>query len=170
MTSLQEIRENLWYERIYKIGVGIKGIDGTIELIAGLWLWLAPNSLHVLLTSWQASAESWGTSLGDLIASGLAHLNEELYGGVLVMAVIFLISHGVIKLVLVYALLKEILWAYPYALGVLVLFLVAQIYALIVSPGVGMAILVLLDIFIIWLVWGEWQKLKLEAKAKKQLQ
>lgn len=170
VTSLQEIRENPWYERVYKIGVGIKGFDGTVELIAGLWLLIAPNLLHHMLTSWQSGAKSWNNGIGDLLAHGFARLNEELYGGVLVMASIFLISHGIIKLALVYALLKEILWAYPYALGILIVFLIAQIYALIISPGIGMAVLVLLDIFIIVIVYGEWQKLKLEAAAKKQLQ
>lgn len=170
MRNIEQIRNHPWYERIYKIGVGIKGFDGAVELIAGLWLWLAPSSLHAILASWYVTTSSWDSAFGQLISNGIKHLNEELYSGVIVWAIVFLISHGLIKLALVYALLKEILWAYPYALAILGLFLVAQLYALITSPGIGMTILVLLDIFIIWLVWGEWQKLKLEAKAKKQLQ
>ena len=168
MNRLQQLRENPWYERIYKIGVGIKGFDGVVELLAGLWLWLAPDSLHHVLTNWQGAVlESRGV-VGQYIAHSLDKVNHELYGGVMVMAIIFLVSHGVIKLALVYALLKELLWAYPYALVVLVLFLLAQIVALFQHPGVGMVVLMLLDVLIIWLVWGEWQKLKFEKSHKKE--
>lgn len=162
MSRMQQLRDNPWYERIYKVGVGVKGFDGTVELVAGIWLWVAPQSLHALLHHWHVSTSNWHSALGDTLAQSIARFNHELYGGVLVMAIIFLISHGVIKLALVYALLREIIWAYPYALIVLGLFLVLQMYA-IVRPGVGMAALIVLDVLIIWLVWGEWQKLKADA-------
>lgn len=167
MSKIQQLRESLWFERIYKVGVGIKGFDGTVELLAGLWLWFAPNSLHHMLTSWQGEVlESRGV-IGQYIAHSLDKVNHELYGGVMVMAIIFLVGHGIVKLALVYALLKELLWAYPYALVALALFLVAQVVAMFQRPSVGMAVLMLLDVLIIWLVWGEWDKLKLE-KAKRQ--
>ncbi len=156
---MQQLRENPWYERIYKIGVVVKGFDGVIELAAGLWLWLAPGSLHALLNTWQGKALSWHGAIGHHLATSLEKTNHELYGGVMLMAIIFLLSHGIIKLALVYALMKELLWAYPYALVVLVLFLAAQIIALFQHQSVGMLLLMLLDIVIIWLVWGEWQKL-----------
>lgn len=165
---LSRLRTNPWYERVYKIGVAVKGFDGTVELLAGLWLWFAPGSLHHILTSWQGELLESRGFVGQYIAHSLDKVNHELYGGVMVMAIVFLVSHGVIKLALVYALLKEILWAYPYALFVLVLFLLAQIVAMIQHPGIGMAVLMLLDILIIWLVWGEWQKLKLERVHKKK--
>ena len=83
--------------------------------------------------------------------------------------IIFLIGHGIVKLALVYCLLRRILWAYPYALGVLSLFLVYQLYALARDPSsVGMWLFTILDIVIIWLVWGEWKDLKeSERKGRK---
>ncbi|MGB4967538.1 MAG: DUF2127 domain-containing protein [Candidatus Saccharimonadales bacterium] len=64
-----------------------------------------------------------------------------------------------IKLVLAYCLLKEILRAYPCALGVLALFLAYQLYLLVAKPSVGMLVFVLLDLVIIWVVWREWRML-----------
>ncbi len=67
-------------ERIYKIGVGVKGFDGTVELLSELWRWFAPGSLHHLLTSWQGQVlESRGV-IGQYMAHSLDTVNHELYG------------------------------------------------------------------------------------------
>lgn len=164
--KFKKLRDNRWYERIYKVGVGIKGFDGTVELIAGIWLWAAPHSLQQLLQSWHASISGWDSGLAPHLANGVSKVSDELYGEVLVFAIAFLLSHGIIKLALVYALLEEVLWAYPYALGVLGLFVVVQIVTLMTRPGLGMAILLALNILIMLIVWGEWDKLKHEASKK----
>ncbi|MEO8691277.1 MAG: DUF2127 domain-containing protein [Candidatus Saccharimonas sp.] len=166
MERLEQIRNNKWYERIYKVGVGIKGFDGTVELIAGIWLMVAPEAFRELLEHWHSAALGWGNSFGVLLGHGIQRVHEEMYGGVLVFAIIFLLSHGIIKLVLVYALLKEILWTYPYALAILGVFVIAQIVAVILRPGIGMALLLLLNLLIMAIVWGEWQKLKTEISQR----
>ena len=43
-------------------------------------------------------------------------------------AAIYLLSHGVIKVVLVASLFRELLWAYPAAIVVFTLFIVYQLY------------------------------------------
>ena len=60
---------------------------------------------------------------------------------------------------LVYCLLKEYLWVYPYALAVLGLFAVYQIVVLVQRPSVALVLLAILDIVIILLVWREWRSL-----------
>src|SRR5712691_9235934 len=52
----------------------------------------------------------------------------ELIGGVLLL-------HGVIKAVLVYALIKDELWAFPWAIGVFGAFGIYQMYRYIVDPS-----------------------------------
>jgi len=71
-----------------------------------------------------------------------------------------LLTHGLVKVVLVTCLLMNKLWAYPYALVALGLFLVYQVYELVVHPTFGMAFLSVLDAIIILLVWREWQQVK----------
>ena len=73
-------------------------------------------------------------------------------------ALVFFLPHGVVKVGLVIALLRQKLWAYPWALVAFVLFLIYQIYLVIVHQTFLMGFLVVLDIVIIWLVWREWQK------------
>jgi len=154
-----------WFEFVYKIGVGIKGFDGLVELIAGIALLISPHIVHVVLgsisgefhehmhvhRSFQFISEYVARLDGDLARSGLTFL------------ILFLIIHGLVKLALVYCLLKEIVKAYPYALAVLTLFLIYQAYVFVKAPSIGMALFTILDAVIIWLVWREYR----ELRAKK---
>ncbi|HEY5695830.1 MAG TPA: DUF2127 domain-containing protein [Candidatus Saccharimonadales bacterium] len=147
---------------IYDTGVIIKGIDGAIELVAGLVLWLSPSFVHSLLTgAHNELAESQRHSL-QYLAQYIGHLDLQLATAGTAFLVIFLISHGVIKLALVVALLKKIVRAYPVAMVVLGLFLIYQVYAFIRDPTISMALFCLLDIAIIGLVWREYRLLSSE--------
>lgn len=167
MSKLQQIRDSKYYERVYFVTVAIKGFDGLVELLAGITLMVAPHFLHNVLADLFGKASVHKGHFMQFIAENIAHIDAELSRGGLLIVIIFLVSHGVIKLALVYALLKEILWAYPYALFALVLFLVYQLYIFIIHPTIGMGLFTLLDALIIWIVWGEWQKLKSEVHARK---
>ena len=167
-TKLEKLRENPWYERIYKVTVAVKGFDGLVELIAGILLLIAPSFLHAILQALSGEALSHHGRFMRYIAENIAHIDKELAAGGLIIVVLFLISHGVVKLALVYALLKELLWAYPYALAVLFMFFVYQLYVFVVHPTLGMGLFTLLDAIIIWIVWGEWQKLKTEVAARQR--
>jgi uncharacterized membrane protein len=141
------------------IGVAVKGFDGLVELIAGLWLLIAPASLHALLAAALGEAQQHSGKISDFIAQNIAHVDEDLIRGGLFIVIIFLLSHGVVKLALVYALLKRLLWAYPYSLAVLGAFLIYQLYVCVVHPSIGMALFAFLDVVIIGLVWREWRTL-----------
>lgn len=162
MTKPQPTQPSSLFERAYMIGVGIKGFDGLIELLAGLWLLISPASLHGLLTGLMGEAQEHQGKYAAFIAEYIAHIDKDLAKGGLIVVVIFLISHGVVKLALVYALLKKLLWAYPYALVVLIGFLVYQVYVFVLHPSIGMGVFALLDVAIIWLVWREWRALLAE--------
>lgn len=148
-------------EVIYRIGVIIKGVDGVFELFAGILLWLAPGSVHLVLGP-LAFRLNQGHGAIRLYAGHMAnHLDHQLTTGPAPFIVIaFLIAHGIVKIALVYCLLREYIWVYPYALIVLGLFTVFQIYSLIRSPSVGVGLFLALDLVIIWLVWREWRQLR----------
>jgi len=152
-------RANSWFERIYKIGVAVKGFDGLVELIVGMALWISPALVHRALTVLAGElGEHQGRTI-QFITNYVARLDGDLARSGLSFLIFFLILHGIVKLVLVYCLLKEIVKAYPYALAILGLFFVYQLYVFIVSPTIGMALFTLLDGLIIWLVWHEYRDL-----------
>lgn len=145
-------------ERVYQVGIILKGVDGLIELLSGLALWLAPTILRAILAP-VLRTESDDAGLRVLIAHAAGRLDETLARGSSFFVISFLLSHGIVKLVLVYCLLKEYLWVYPYALAVLGLFAVYQIVVLVQRPSVALVLLAILDIVIILLVWREWRSL-----------
>ena len=148
------------FNTVYDIGIIIKGIDGFIELMAGLVLLVAPSVAHtILMFIHNEFAEGPTHHLRQYIAQYVAHVDTNLAKAGMMFLIIFLISHGVVKLALVYALLKKIVQAYPIALVVLGLFLVYQIYAFIREPGIGMGLFIILDAAIIGLVWREYKLL-----------
>jgi uncharacterized membrane protein len=63
-----------------------------------------------------------------------------------------------VKVVLVAALLKNQLWAYPWTIGFLGLFIVYQVYRLSFQPSVGLAALTVFDAVIAWLTYREYRK------------
>lgn len=148
------------FNTIYDLGIIVKGIDGFIELAAGILLWVSPSLAHTLLMGVHNELlEGSVPHVQQYIAQYVGRLDTQLAAAGLTFLIIFLISHGVIKLALVYALLKKIVQAYPIALVILGLFLVYQVYVFIRAPTIGMAFFSILDAAIIGLVWREYRLL-----------
>lgn len=152
------------FELVYRIGVAVKGFDGLVELLAGLILWLFPHALEHLLRP-LAVVVGGHHPVRNFLGYWAGRMDHELSGGSHEFVIIFLIGHGVVKLVLVYCLFREYHWVYPYALVVLGLFTAYQVYVLIKTPSIGMVLFTILDVVIMWLVWREWRILKAKAQS-----
>lgn len=144
----------------YEIGIILKGIDGAIELIGGLIILLIKPEVfekiaHVL------TARELNEDPNSFIATHILQYGQEIAHGHNGFAAIFLLSHGIVKIILVVSLLRNLAWAYPFALITLGAFTVYQFYLLAIHATLGITLLTILDIFIMWLVWREWQKQKL---------
>jgi uncharacterized membrane protein len=144
------------FNTIFDIGVVIKGIDGLAELLAGIALLVSPSLVHTVLSG-IAGANSGRVHVPHLVAQYVARLDDQLAASGLVFLIIFLLTHGIVKLALVYCLLKKIVRAYPIALAILVAFLVYQVYVFIQTPSLSMAVFCILDVVIVGLVWREYR-------------
>lgn len=146
-------------DRVYYIGVIVKGIDGAVEFLAGLVLLFAPHLPHILLSSLSAEAAEGRTPLRVFLAGYIESLDDRLASAGLYFLVAYLILHGAVKLVLVYCLLRRIHAAYPWAIGILLAFLAYQVYTTIVSPSILLVLLDLVDAAIIVLVYLEYRRI-----------
>lgn len=72
----------------------------------------------------------------------------------------YLLSHGVIKAVLVAGLLREKLWAYPASFAVFGAFIVYQLYRFSYTQDFMLLVLSVFDVFVIYLAWHEYRLLK----------
>jgi uncharacterized membrane protein len=75
-------------------------------------------------------------------------------------AAAYLLTHGVVKVLLVWALLRKKLRAYPAAIAVFTAFGVYQMYRYVLSPSFSMIALTVLDVIVIVLTWTEYGRLK----------
>ena len=151
-------------DKFYEVGILIKGIDGAFELIGGLFLLVVPRSDILHITS-SLTRNELANDPHDFFARHIVQAGHALAGGSHWFAALFLLTHGIVKVGLVTALLLQKLWAYPWALGALGLFLVYQIYLLAVRPTFSMWFLSILDAVIIWLVWREWRKVRADHRV-----
>lgn len=150
----------------YDIGVTVKGFDGVMELLTGLLLWVAPGLLHGVLQLLLGEAQERHTQLARFAAENIARIDADLTRSGLVVVIVFLIAHGVVKIALVIALFKQWRWAYPWAIAVLGMFLLYQVYVFVKHPAPIMALFSLLDALIVWLVYKEYRTLSRESRQK----
>ncbi|WP_427016791.1 DUF2127 domain-containing protein [Pseudarthrobacter sp. P1] len=101
-----------WWDRLFAIGTIAKGLDGVLELIGGILLLLVTPAelqhLVAVLTQHELSEDPH-----DFIASYLLHSAAGLTGSAVLFGAVYLLVHGLVKVVLVIALLRNKLWAYP---------------------------------------------------------
>jgi len=146
-------------DKTYEIGIILKGVDGVLELLGAAALLLIPVRVFHHFSQWITDLEA-GSSHHGFISTHVVRLSEDLAKPDHTFAILFLLTHGLVKVVLVICLLRNKLWAYPFGLAALTLFLAYQLYEMAIHPTFGMGFLTVLDAVIIWLVWREWQQVK----------
>lgn len=162
-----------WYhpssllDKIFETGIIIKGVSGAFEFIAGLLLFFVPisaiQSFITIITQKELLEDPH-----DVVSTLLGHLVQGLGTGGKSFVIAYLWVHALIKLVAVIGILRNQLWAYPFSLITLGLFMIYQLYTIFfVQPSVGIILLTLIDVFILWLIWREYGKAKLLNRANE---
>ena len=146
-------------DRTFQVSLILKGLDGVLELIGGALLLLVSRaqlgSVARFLTQHELSEDPH-----DLIANTLVHYAGTLTVSASLFGAIYLLLHGLVKIVLVWAVLKDKLWAYPWMVAFLLVFIAYQGYQLVVGFTIGMAALTAFDIFIVVLTVHEYREHK----------
>jgi len=152
---VRRFRPSGWLDWTFEIALIFKGIDGLLEIIGGI----------VLLVVSKQTLEGWVQVLTqhelsqdphDFLFTHLVAGAHNLSGSGATFAGLYLLTHGIVKVALVVAVMRDYLWAYPWMIGFLLVFIVYQVYRFVVHATWGMALLTAFDIFIVWLTWREW--------------
>jgi uncharacterized membrane protein len=148
----------------FRTGIAMKGIDGLLETIGGVLLWVINPSVmsHAVALLFQ---HELSRDPHDFIATHLLHISQEFTDSDRVFASIYLFSHGIVKIVLVGALWLDDLWAYPLAIFVFGAFGVYQIYRYTHTHSIAMLALTIFDAVIVWLTWEEYRVQKADRAA-----
>jgi uncharacterized membrane protein len=144
-------------DRTFEVSIILKGLDGVLEVIGGLLLLLiSPATIDRVvgaLTQHEVSQDPH-----DFLATHVLHFAHGLSGTTVFLGALYLLSHGVVKIVLVVALLKTQIWAYPWMIAFLLVFIVYQVYRMTFAPSLGLVALTIFDGFVAWLTYLEYQR------------
>jgi uncharacterized membrane protein len=144
-------------ELLFRVAVVLKGLDGAIETAGGLALLVASpawilQTASVLTWDWLAAHPR------SVVASHMATSAQHLSTGSERFAGIYLLAHGLVKIGLVAALLKDQRWAYPTAMVVFALFVGYQLHRYTVTHAMLLLPLSLFDVIVIALIWLEYRR------------
>jgi len=142
----------------FNVTLILKGLDGALELIGGiLLLVIAPATIDHFarwLTQHELSQDPH-----DFLARHLLRVTGNLHKTQLFGA-IYLLTHGLTKIVVVVGLLRREHWAYYFAFVFLGGFVVYQLYRMTYAPTIGLALLTVFDLLILWLTWREYRRMR----------
>lgn len=142
-------------DRIFFISLILKGLDGILELVGGtLLLLVSPAQIGAFarfLTRSELSEDPH-----DPIANALVHWTSGVSVSASLFGAIYLLLHGLVKAVLVWAVLRDRLWAYPWMIVFLLIFIGYQSYQIAVAFSWGLLVLTAFDVFIVYLTWHEY--------------
>ena len=131
--------------QIFAVSVSLKGLHALLEIAGGIALY-------------GFSADAIARWLDEIDRSGLVaryfDLSEQHFYA------FYLLSHGLVKVVLVYGLLKEKLWAYPASFVVFGAFIAYQLYRYSFTHELSLIFLSVFDLLVIALAIHEYRLLR----------
>lgn len=156
MTQLREAHAR---ELLFRISVTLKGLHALLEVVGGIALWLVSPGLIVHVVGWLTQDEI-REDPHDLVANYLRHSVSQFSVSSQHFMALYLLGHGIVKIILVVALLKGKLWAYPVAIVVFGGYIFYQVYRFTLTGAMGLIALSVLDLLVIVLIWFEYRAMK----------
>lgn len=151
--------------RIFDVSIILKGLHALIEIAGGLAFYLFGTQDIVRWVEFLTQGEL-SEDPRDLVATHLLQAAQGLTDSTEAFYAFYLVSHGLIKGVLVVGLLKRKLVAYPLTLVAMTLFIAYQIYRYSYTHSAGLIVLTVFDVFVMALVWHEWRVLRRSVAQK----
>jgi uncharacterized membrane protein len=151
-------------EILFRWSVSLKGLHALLEVLGGIALLLVTPDL-ILRAVTLLTQDELTEDPSDLVASFLLHAAQQVSVGSELFAALYLLSHGIVKGLLVIALLRHRLWAYPLSLVVFGLFVLYQLYRFSFTHAAGLIALSLFDLLVMGLIWIEYRALERGAPA-----
>ncbi|MEY4747711.1 MAG: hypothetical protein RLZZ416_760 [Candidatus Parcubacteria bacterium] len=143
--------------QIFEISILLKGANALVELILGLVLLVSTQLNDLLLALVQNELVE---DPGDFLARHAEQFARYLTPEFQLYSALYLLSHGIVKMVLVWGLLRDKLWAYPASIAVLALFILYQVIKIVQNHSIPLIVLTLFDLLVMWLIWHEYRLLQ----------
>ena len=146
-------------EFLFRASVLLKGLDALLEIVGGIAAWMVTPGLVVRVVGF-LTLDEIREDPHDLVANYLRHAAGRFTLASDHFLAVYLVGHGIVKLFVVLALLKNKLWGYPAALIVFGGFVVYQVYRFTLTGSIGLIALTIVDLIVMWFIWLEYRAVK----------
>ncbi len=142
--------------QVFEVSLMLKGLVALSELGSGIALYFVNTS----------GVEAWVRRLtlheltedpSDIVATTLLHIAQGFSIESQHFYAFYLASHGLVKLAMVLALARRVVWAYPVSIVVQIAFIAYQVYRYTFAPSWGLIVISLFDLIVIGLIWREYR-------------
>lgn len=155
-----------WFHRAYLAVIAIKGFDGAVETLAGLTVLIVGKTQLYNLALAFTAPEIDGQPIshtGHMIRHGA----EGLMQASATFLIVYLLAHGIIKLGIAVALIRErSTWIFPVAVVVLAGFVAFMGYKLALHWSLWLLGFAIFDAVTIALVLNEWRNFSTNVKLR----
>ena len=165
-----KLRQLLYSElahKVFWIGIIFKAVDGILEAVGALVL-IAVSRRSIIDFVYNFFQHELSQDPTDWLARHLLGLVYHFSASEKVFAIAYLLTHGLIKLVLVVSIWYSKLWAYPLAGIAFSAFVVYQMVRFAYTHSILMLVLTAIDLVIIALLWPEHKRLKAEIEQQNE--
>lgn len=152
---MKHLPERTLLDKTFWVSLVLKGLDGVLE-VAGAILLLAVSPAQLGTVARMLTQHELREDPTDFVATYLLHATSNLTVGTSLFGAAYLVVHGLVKIVLVWAVLRDKLWAYPWMIAFLLVFIAYQLIVLVSSFSWGLTLLTAFDGFVVWLTWREY--------------
>jgi uncharacterized membrane protein len=153
-TAGSDFTDRLWH-RAFCAAIVFKGLDGVLELISGI-LFLCVPFPDLAELFFRVGRSAWMQDPDDFIARSLRHGFDHLSAANKIFAGVYLLGHGVVKLMLVVGLWRNQRWVFPVATLTIAAFIIYQTVRLVHHFSATLVVLMVLDVAVLGLIWREY--------------
>ena len=152
-------------DKAFRIGLYIKGLDGVLEIIGGILLLLV-NPAQINRWAKSLTQHELSEDPHDFLAGHILKTAHSLTGKALIFGAVYLLAQGIVKVVLVWQVFNDRVWAYLALIAVVGVFAVYQIYRLaFIRFTAGLFLLTVFDLAIIYLTQKEYRRHKSHLRS-----
>jgi uncharacterized membrane protein len=151
--------------KVFWIGIAFKTLNAVLEVAGGIAL-LSISRQSIVDLVYTIFRHELAQDPADWLANFVLREALNLSPGMKLFAIIYLLTHGLIKLTLIGAIWQSKLWAYPLAAVVFSLFVVYQVYRFAYTYSIVMLLLTVVDLIIIALLFPEYSRVSEEIARR----
>jgi len=153
---------------LFRIGLLIKAIDGVLECLGAVLLFLLGKPFFQTLTGRLMRKELFEDP-HDLLVGSLVTLTQPWAVGKRTFVIVYLLLHGVVKLFVAINVLQKRLWAYPVAIVIFSLFICYQLYRFTHTHSYFLIFLSVFDFIVSVLIWHEYKYMTKKHQEEKHM-